>query len=171
MTDPAILPRVAREAIRADFEGRPPRLPPPPPGPSRPVFVTLKVDGRLRGCMGELEAQRTDLVQETADRALAAAFGDPRFPPLTPEELDRCEIEVTILGPLEPVHSLEELDPKVYGIEVADALGRRAVLLPDLEGVDTVAEQVALTRRKAGIPDDEPISIRRFRATRIAEQG
>jgi AMMECR1 domain-containing protein len=59
------------------------------------------------------------------------------------------------------------LDPQRFGIEIADELGRRAVLLPRIEGVDTVERQLALTRRKAGIPADAPIRIRRFEATRV----
>lgn len=136
---------------------------------SAPVFVTLYEDDQLRGCIGELEARYDNLVAETMDRAVAAAFEDPRFPPLRPEELDRCRIEVSVLGPLEPVRSLDELDPHRYGIVVADRMGRRAVLLPDIRGVDTVAQQVEIARRKAGIPPTEPISLMRFSVTKVAE--
>jgi AmmeMemoRadiSam system protein A len=168
--DPALetLPAVARAAIRARLEGRGDR-PPRPLGRRGPVFVTLRIDGALRGCMGDLEARYSDLAAETADRALAAAFGDPRFPPLEADELGRCRIDVTILGPLETA-SPRDLDPAVFGIEVSDDAGRRAVLLPGLEGVETVAEQVDLTRRKAEIPPGTPLRIRRFRATRVEER-
>lgn len=163
------LPGVAREAIRAHLEGRSPDPSRNRIEPSAPVFVTLKIGGRLRGCMGELEAQHGDLVAETMDRALAAAFHDPRFPPLGAEELPDAAIDVTILEPLEPVQTLDELDPAVYGIEVSDAAGRRAVLLPDIEGVDTVEQQVDIARRKAGIPESAALSIQRFRVTKVSE--
>jgi AmmeMemoRadiSam system protein A len=160
---------VAREAIRAHLEKRRPILPSATGDLARraAVFVTLRIDGDLRGCMGTTEPQYPDLVAETADRAVVAATHDPRFPPLTAAELALCEIEVTVLGPLEPVDSPAALDPQRFGIEITDEFGRRAVLLPGIEGVDTVERQLALTRRKAGIPDDAPIRIRRFEATRV----
>ncbi|MHC4938428.1 MAG: AmmeMemoRadiSam system protein A [Planctomycetota bacterium] len=156
-----LLPQVARDSIRAVFEGR--ELAPVARRRRRaPVFVTLRIDGELRGCMGTLVALHDDVVEETADRARIAAFEDPRFEPLEPDELDRCTIEVTILGELEPATE-DQLDPAVYGVDIADDAGRRAVLLPGIAGIDTVATQLALVRRKAGIPPDAPISIRRFR--------
>lgn len=154
------LPQVAREAILAEFERREPAAA-APRGRRAPVFVTLRIDGELRGCMGTLVAQHDDVVDETADRARVAAFDDPRFPPLEPAELGRCTIEVTILGELESA-SEDELDAALYGVDVVDELGRRAVLLPGIDGIDTVQTQLQLVRRKAGIPDGAPISIRRF---------
>jgi AmmeMemoRadiSam system protein A len=167
--DLSALPGVAREAIRARLEGRPPgppsfRLPP------AACFVTLRIGGELRGCMGTLEPQFDDLVRETMERALVAAFEDPRFPPLEPDELPRCTIEVTMLGQLEPAR-FEDLDPARYGIEVRDELGRRGVLLPGIPGIDTPAQQVAAVRRKAGIPANAPVSIRRFAARKVEEEG
>ena len=152
----------AREAILAHLEQREPRARAAPRTPSAPVFVTLHLAGELRGCMGVLTPRHGDLVAETMDRARAAAFEDTRFPPVTLEELMRCEIEVAILGRLEPVGSHEDLDPARYGIVVSDAVGRRAVLLPRIAGVDHPAQQVSITRRKAGIPEDSEITIRRF---------
>ncbi|MHC4408745.1 MAG: AmmeMemoRadiSam system protein A [Planctomycetota bacterium] len=154
------LPQVAREAIRAAFERREP-VRAASRGHRAPVFVTLRIGGNLRGCMGTLAAQHDDVVDETADRACVAAFEDPRFPPLEPAELDRCTIEVTILGELEPA-SEADLDAAVYGVDVTDDQGRRAVLLPGIDGIDSVQTQLQLVRRKAGIPDGAPISIRRF---------
>jgi len=119
--------------------------------------------------MGELIAHHEDLVAETMDRAAAAAFEDPRFPPLTPEELERTVIDVTLLGPLEPVGSTRELDPQRYGVEVTSRCGHRAVLLPDIEGIDTVKEQVRIACRKAGIDPKENVAIRRFEALRIEQ--
>jgi AmmeMemoRadiSam system protein A len=154
------LAEIARESIRAAFEGRPPPRH-PPVGRRAAVFVTLRIHGDLRGCMGAMEPLTSDLGEEVADRARVAAFEDPRFDPLTREELEDCTIEVTVLGPREPAIE-EELDPAVFGVEVADAAGRRGVLLPGIEGVDTVEQQLAIVRRKAGIPPGVPISILRF---------
>jgi len=159
----------AREAIRASLESRPPR-PFEPIRPSAPVFVTLRLDGALRGCMGSLGARFDDLVQEAMDRACAAAFDDPRFPALRSRELERCTIEVTILNPLEPA-SPDQLDPARYGVEVRDPDGRSAVLLPGIEGVETVERQLELVRRKAGIATNVQVSIRRFTVTHAGEGG
>jgi AmmeMemoRadiSam system protein A len=161
--DLSALPAVAREAIRARLERRPPRPPPITTGRG-PVFVTLRMDGELRGCMGTLEARCTDLVRETMERAVAAAFEDPRFPPLTAEELPRCTVEVTVIGPL----GEGEPDPARYGIEVR-AGDRRAVLLPGIKGIDTADQQVRAAVRKAGI--DGPFAIRRFTAVKVEERG
>ena len=168
------LPAVAREAIRAQLEGRPAM-----PGANArgalaipaPVFVTLWQDDELRGCIGELEARHGDLVAETSDRAVAAAFHDSRFPPLSRDDLRRCRIEVTVLGPIEKAESEEALDPSRFGIEVTDGEGRRAVLLPGIEGIDTVQQQLVQVRRKAGIPLSAGINIRRFEVIRIPEAG
>jgi len=166
------LPEIAREAIGAHLEGRSAN-----PRAERvgalatpaPVFVTLRQQGELRGCIGELEAHCADLIEETMDRAVAAAMNDPRFPPLTLAELPGTSIEVSVLSPLEPVQSEGDLDPKVFGIEIHDDYGHRAVLLPDIEGVNTVEEQIAITRQKAWIGPEVPITIRRFRVLKIEE--
>jgi len=176
MTDADLdaLPAVAREAIRAFLERRTPRAPVEPRGAlarAAPVFVTLRIDGALRGCMGDLTARSANLVAETMDRAVTAAFHDPRFAPLTLDELEHATIDVTILGPRTPVASVDELDPLVFGVDVSDEVGRRAVLLPDVEGVDTVEKQLSVVRRKAGIPDDADLTIHRFRALKIGGQS
>jgi AmmeMemoRadiSam system protein A len=163
---------VAREAIRARLEDREAGREVRPEGAlsqRAPVFVTLKIDGELRGCIGDVEARHKNLVEETMDRAVAAALLDPRFPPLTLEELEQVTIDVTVLEPLEAVEAVAELDPEHFGIELSDAAGRRAVLLPAIPGVDSVEQQLAIARRKAGIPDDAQILIRRFRALKISE--
>ncbi len=168
------LPEVAREAIRARLENRKPRPRVDPHGALAhpvPLFVTLKIGGELRGCMGELAAHQDDLVEETMDRAVAAAFEDPRFPAMTEAELDLAEIDVTLLGPLEPVGSPDELDPQRYGVEVTSRKGHRAVLLPAIEGIDTVDEQVRIACRKAGFDPDDGVAIRRFEALKIDERG
>lgn len=167
------MPGVGREAIRAELEGREPQPAVEAIGllaRRAPVFVTLRIVGTLRGCIGSLTPLRANLVEETMDRALAAAFEDPRFSPLTLPELERTDVEVSILGPLEAIASHDDLDPARFGIEVNDGHGRRAVLLPQLAGVDTVAQQIELTRQKARIPRGANLEIRRFAAVKVREQ-
>src|SRR5262245_30428758 len=104
------LPRVARAAILAWFDGKPP--PAWPTEPPLPVFVTLRSpDGELRGCIGSLAATEPDLASEIARSAVLAATRDPRFPPMEPAEVEKATVEVSVLSPEEPVTSLAELDP------------------------------------------------------------
>ncbi len=160
-----------REAIRSALEERDPIVEGAPPrllAESAPVFVTLRADGRLRGCIGTLAPMCANLVEETMERARAAAFDDPRFPRLTLEELDDVSIEVSVLRPLEAVESHDELDPARFGIELRDDEGRRGVLLPGIDGVETVEDQIEITRRKAGIPAGTELRIRRFAVLKLA---
>ena len=166
------LPVVAREAIRAELEGREPHAVVEASGllaRPAPVFVTLRIAGDLRGCIGSLTPLHDNLVEETMDRARAAAFEDPRFSPLTLPELEQTDVEVSILGALEAIGSHDDLDPARFGIEVSDGRGRRAVLLPEIAGVDTVAQQIELTRKKARIPRDANLEIRRFSVVKVRE--
>jgi len=78
---------------------------------------------------------------------------------------------VTVLGELEPVPSPDELDPAVYGVVVTAADGRKGVLLPDIAGIDSVAEQIAIARDKADIDSSEPVELQRFRADSFKESG
>lgn len=167
---PRELPEIAREAIRASLLGRPlrpPRLPPPWDEP-RAVFVTLRSEsGELRGCIGRTSPVLSSLAEEVADCAVSAASRDPRCPPVTLDELDRLRIEVSVLGEPEPVEDVRELDPRRYGVIVSRG-ARRGVLLPDIEGVDTVEEQLRIAARKAGLADDEPFSVERFEVEKVA---
>lgn len=164
------LPSIGREAIRAKLEHCEPQEIVEASGllavPS-PVFVTLRILGELRGCIGSLRPLCANLVEETKDRACAAAFEDPRFPPLTLPELEQTDVEVSILGPLETVDSPEELDPARFGIEVSDGRGRRGVLLPEIAGVEKVAQQIELARQKAQIPRGTDLEIRRFSVVKV----
>ncbi len=139
-----------------------------PPAPARGVFVSLHEpsDGEaaLRGCVGSIRPREDTLAREIARSAVAAAVGDPRFPPLRPEELDRLDITVYILGEPEPVASLDELDPARYGVIVEGPGGRTGLLLPAIPGVDDAAAQVDIARRKALLGPDEPIRLYRFGA-------
>ena len=97
--------------------------------------------------------------------AVSACSEDPRFPEVEEEELERLVISVDVLGEVEPVKDTTELDPQRYGV-IVSCDGRRGLLLPDLEGVDTVDEQIAIARRKGGISKEEPITLQRFEVVR-----
>jgi len=133
------------------------------------TFVSIHKHGMLRGCIGTIEPTQANVAQEVIENAISAATQDPRFPPVVPEELADLDIKVDVLGEPEPVGGLEELDPRRYGVIVKSARDwRRGLLLPDLEGVDTVEYQVDIARRKAGIWPDEPIELYRFEVVRYA---
>ena len=118
------------------------------------AFVSIHEDGDLRGCIGTITPTRNTLAEEIISNAISAATRDPRFPAITIPELDRLEISVDVLTEAEPVASYDELDVKRYGVIVEKGF-RRGLLLPDLEGVDTVEYQVAIAKRKAGIGEAE----------------
>jgi uncharacterized protein len=126
------------------------------------VFVCLKIDGQLRGCIGTFQPCRNNLYEEITHNAIAAATEDPRFTPVAPYELDAIAYTVDILSEPEKIKGLSELNPKKYGIIVSKG-ARRGLLLPDLEGVDTVERQLEITKMKAGInPRDTDVEIYRF---------
>lgn len=132
------------------------------------VFVSLHLsDGSLRGCIGTTEPHHSSLEEEIVANAICAASQDPRFYPVEKDELAKLDISVDVLGPPEEVSSLDDLDPKKYGIIVRTIDGRRALLLPDLEGVDTVEQQLRITCRKGGIdPAADQYRIFRFQVER-----
>jgi len=129
------------------------------------AFVSLKKHGQLRGCIGTIEPSYANLAEEIIHNAVAAAFRDPRFDPLEPEELDQLTISVDILGSPEKVESLDQLDPKVYGVIVRKGY-KRGLLLPDLPGINTAEEQVRIAKQKAGIGPGEKAELQRFTVTR-----
>ncbi|AGK99986.1 AmmeMemoRadiSam system protein A [Desulfoscipio gibsoniae] len=129
------------------------------------VFVSLKKHGHLRGCIGTIAPTYNNITEEIAENAISAATRDPRFNPVEPEELPELDISVDILTDPEPVQSMDELDPHRYGV-IVSAGSRRGLLLPDLEGIDTVEEQVAIARQKAGISPGEKIRLERFKVVR-----
>ena len=129
------------------------------------AFVSLHIGGQLRGCIGTIEAAQTSVAQEIVQNAVSAGTRDPRFPPVHPEELEELEYSVDVLGEPEPVESFEQLDPKRYGVIISCGT-RRGLLLPDLDGVDTVAQQVDIARQKGGIRADEPYKMERFEVVR-----
>ncbi|MGI6736798.1 MAG: AmmeMemoRadiSam system protein A [Anaerovoracaceae bacterium] len=129
------------------------------------AFVSLKKDGRLRGCIGTISPVRDNLAQEIMENAVSAGTGDPRFQPVRADELDDLVYSVDVLGEPEAIDGPEQLDVHRYGVIVRNG-GRTGLLLPDLEGVDTVEEQIAIARRKAGIDPEEPVHLERFEVVR-----
>ena len=129
------------------------------------VFVSIHEDGRLRGCIGTFLPTRENIAREIISNAVSASTRDPRFDPIRPEELARLEINVDVLGTPERIESEAELDVKRYGVIVSSG-NRMGLLLPDLEGVDTVEQQIDIARRKAGISPRERVSLERFEVVR-----
>jgi len=134
----------------------------------RSCFVTLKKEGNLRGCIGTVQPVRENLASEIKHNAISAGTQDPRFRPVAAEELSLLAISVDILGDLEKVSSNDELDPYRYGVVVRRG-GRVGLLLPHLEGVDSVEEQVEIAKQKAGILSDEEVGLWRFEVERYFE--
>ncbi|PIX52243.1 AmmeMemoRadiSam system protein A, partial [Candidatus Aquicultor secundus] len=129
------------------------------------AFVCLKVDGDLRGCVGTIQPTQGNLAEEIMANAVQAATADPRFYPVIANEVARLQFSVDILEEPEPVHSESQLDPKVYGIIVKSGY-RTGLLLPDIEGVDSVDRQIGIAKQKAGIGPSENVELYRFRVTR-----
>ena len=129
------------------------------------AFVSIHENGLLRGCIGTISATRANLASEIIHNAISASTEDPRFKPITADELPYLEINVDVLGDAEDISSPEELDVRRYGVIVQNGM-RRGLLLPDLDGVDTVDEQIAIACQKAGISADEPIKLKRFEVVR-----
>jgi AmmeMemoRadiSam system protein A/AmmeMemoRadiSam system protein B len=129
------------------------------------VFVSLKKDGRLRGCIGTISPVAESVAAEILQNAVSAGTGDPRFDPVEADELAQLAYSVDVLGDAEPISSMDELDPKRYGV-IVNKGHRRGLLLPNLEGVDTVGQQVDIALQKAGIRRDEAYTMERFEVVR-----
>lgn len=129
------------------------------------AFVSLHAGSRLRGCIGTIAPTAGRLADEIVRNAVSAGTRDPRFPPVRAGELARLEYSVDVLGEPEPVTSPSQLDPKIYGVIVSHGR-KRGLLLPDLDGVDTVEQQLSIALRKGGLRSDEPYRIERFKVVR-----
>ncbi|MFH1347423.1 MAG: AmmeMemoRadiSam system protein A [Candidatus Margulisiibacteriota bacterium] len=129
------------------------------------VFVSLHRKGQLRGCIGTFSPTTENVAEEIIHNAIESSTRDPRFPPMAKDELADLEISVDVLTKPEAAGPVKDLDAKKYGIIVKSG-ARSGLLLPDLEGVNTPEEQIAICRRKAWISDDDPIEIFRFEVRR-----
>ncbi|TKJ30875.1 MAG: AMMECR1 domain-containing protein [Chloroflexi bacterium B3_Chlor] len=176
MLDPHPLVRLARETIESYIRANkvvkaPPKEELAPEMRQRcGVFVSIKKRGQLRGCIGTIEPREENVAHEIIHNAISAATRDPRFPPVSADELDKLDISVDVLTAPEPVDSLDQLDPKRYGLIVESLENplKRGLLLPDLPSIRTAEEQFHHTKvYKAGIVDDEePIQMYRFEVIR-----
>ncbi len=163
----AAVARYVREHKRL----QPPRALPPEMRTPAGAFVSLHLpDGELRGCIGTIQPQRDNLAEEIIDNAISAATRDPRFPPLSPDELAGLDISVDVLTEPQPIDSIRDQDPKRHGLIVQSLRDawKRGLLLPDLETIDTAEKQLYYTRvHKANITDpDEPVQLFRFEVKR-----
>ncbi|MBO7702857.1 MAG: AmmeMemoRadiSam system protein A [Solobacterium sp.] len=130
------------------------------------VFVSIHEDGDLRGCIGTIEAVRSSIAEEIISNAVSACSRDPRFDPVREDELDYLEISVDVLSKAEVIQDKSLLDVKRYGVICSMPDGRRGLLLPNLDGVDTVEEQLRIACSKGGIRESEPYIMERFEVVR-----
>ena len=129
------------------------------------AFVSIKENGSLRGCIGTIQAVQSSIAEEIINNAISAAVKDPRFYPIEPEELDKLTISVDVLGETERIDSPDQLNVQRYGVIVTKGY-KRGLLLPNLEGIDTVEEQIAIAKDKAGISAQEEVDLERFEVVR-----
>jgi AmmeMemoRadiSam system protein B/AmmeMemoRadiSam system protein A len=129
------------------------------------VFVSIHKGKELRGCIGTIGPTEENIAQEIVQNAISAATRDPRFPPVSSSELPELNYNVDVLTEPEPIRGVDQLDPKKYGV-IVEAGWRRGLLLPDLEGVDSVDYQIEICRAKAGIGANEPVKLYRFEVKR-----
>jgi len=162
------LARLAKETVETyTSEGKTPQpeeLTPEMKGKAG-VFVSIHKLGELRGCTGTFEPTEKNVAEEIIANAISSATRDPRFLPITPDELGDLDYSVDVLSKPEPVESKDQLDPKKYGV-IVECGSKRGLLLPDLEGVDSVDYQIDICRQKAGIMPDEPVKLYRFEVKR-----
>jgi AmmeMemoRadiSam system protein A len=162
------LAKLARDTVEAYVQGEDiphPQELTPEMGEKAGVFVSIKKGGDLRGCIGTFVPTTDSVAEEIIHNAISSATRDPRFMPVTPEELPDLTYSVDVLTRPEEVESAEELDPKKYGVLV-ECGKRHGLLLPDLAGVDSVEQQIDICCQKAGIAPDEPVKLYRFEVRR-----
>lgn len=163
------LVELARKAIEEYITAREVLCPPAELTPEMTeragVFVCLKKNGELRGCIGTFTPCCGNVAEEIIRNAIAAATQDPRFCALEADELSDVTFSVDVLSQPERVKGPADLDPGRYGVIVARG-GRKGLLLPDLEGVDTVSEQLRIAKTKARIHPDESVELYRFEVRR-----
>ena len=129
------------------------------------AFVSVHKNGMLRGCIGTIGPVQDSIAEEIISNAISAVSRDPRFERVREDELELLEINVDILGKPENIDGPDQLDVKRYGVIVSCG-ARKGLLLPDLEGVDTVEEQIDIARRKGGISPDDDYRLQRFEVVR-----
>jgi AmmeMemoRadiSam system protein A len=129
------------------------------------IFVSIYNGDDLRGCIGTYLPSETNIAKEIIANAVAAATRDYRFDPITVEEIPELSYSVFVLEEPREIKDLSELNPKKYGILIKSEKGKSGLLLPDLEGINTVEEQLGAVCRKCGVHlGKEKISIWKFGA-------
>lgn len=135
------------------------------------VFVSLHEHGDLRGCIGTISATTASVAEEILRNGICSCSEDPRFPPVREDELDYLDYSVDVLGDAEPIGSPDELDPHRYGVIVTKGW-KRGLLLPNLDGVNTVEDQLSIAKQKAGLsPYDDDVQLERFEVVRHTRGG
>ncbi|GHS87593.1 hypothetical protein AGMMS49957_07730 [Synergistales bacterium] len=129
------------------------------------VFVSIKKNGNLRGCIGTIAPMCKNIAAEIIQNGVSACSKDPRFEPITRDELDDLTYSVDVLKESEPINDKSQLDVKKYGVIVTSGY-KRGLLLPNLEGVDTIDEQVDIAMRKGGIKPTDSCKLERFEVVR-----
>ena len=129
------------------------------------VFVSIKKDGNLRGCIGTTSPVESSIAEEIIANGVSSASRDPRFDPIREDEFDSLVYSVDVLSPAEPIKGKDELDVSRYGVIVRCG-GRSGLLLPALDGVDSVEDQIAIALKKAGIKQNELYTLERFEVIR-----
>lgn len=161
---------LALQAIKLNLENGQ-TLPCPDPLPESMqiqagTFVSIKKDGQLRGCIGTISPKYANIAEEVIQNALRAANMDPRFSPIEKEELQHLTLSVDVLTPPEKIDSISELDVKRYGL-IVSTRSRRGLLLPNLENVKTVDQQLKICLQKGGISETETYELFRFEVNRF----
>lgn len=159
--------QLARDTIEAYIlkRRRPERIPESLTQGKAGVFVSIHKQGALRGCIGTILPTRKNIAEEIISNAVNAATEDPRFPAIRPDELKWLDINVDVLTKPERIAGKDQLDVKRYGVIVTSGY-KRGLLLPDLDGVDTVDQQVAIAMQKGGISSRDPVTLERFEVIR-----
>jgi len=132
----------------------------------RGCFVSIHLkSGELRGCIGTIEPVEENLYNEIVRNAIAASSRDSRFSPIGEDELEEIELSVDVLSEPELIHSIDDLDPAIYGLIISDGEYSRGVLLPGLDGIDSVEQQINIVKKKAGLENNANESLKFYRFT------
>ncbi|MBN4056455.1 MAG: AMMECR1 domain-containing protein [Alkaliphilus sp.] len=131
------------------------------------TFVSIHKNGKLRGCIGTIGPTHPNIAHEIISNAIQASSYDTRFEPINEEELLALEIKVDVLGEIEEVKDIGDLDVEKYGV-IVEYEGRRGLLLPNIEGINSVHEQISIAKQKAGIGNDKQVKLSRFEVTRYS---
>jgi len=151
------------------------KIPPPPPRLPKKilnsragVFVSIYKGEELRGCIGTYLPTEPNIAEEIISNAVAAATRDYRFLPITEDDLPELSYSIYVLEEPRQIKNLDELDPKKYGILIKSETGKTGLLLPDLDGIDTMEKQLAAVCHKCGVRlSEEKVTVCKFGAKKF----